>query len=137
MLYPSAQMNPLNIFTGKQFLSVSIWCGFHGSGYLFKMGAFMVNFISSLLIFKIRMQEDTNTNFCYKQVKINFSVKAENYLKKKMVAPKVQVEFFDNPPTIGDIHHNQIFKFVENFAKFSKATNKVNIHIQQLRFTQI
>ena len=56
----------------------------------------------------------------------NFSVKAENYLKKKMVAPKIPVEFFDNPPTIGEIHHNQIFKFIDNYCKFSKATNKVS-----------
>lgn len=39
---------------------------------------------------------------------------ADSYLKKKML-PKMPVEFFDNPPTIGDIHQNQIFKFVENF----------------------
>ena len=38
----------------------------------------------------------------------------------------MQVEFFDNPPTIGDIHQNQIFKFVEHFQKYSKATNKVS-----------
>ena len=39
---------------------------------------------------------------------------------------KMPVEFFDNPPTIGDIHQNQIFKFIDNFPKFSKATNKVS-----------
>lgn len=41
----------------------------------------------------------------------------------------MQVEFFDNPPTIGDIHQNQIFKFVEHFSKYSKATNKVSLGI--------
>ena len=38
--------------------------------------------------------------------------------------PKQQVEFFDNPRTYGEIHHNQIFKFVENFEKFSIIWNK-------------
>lgn len=38
--------------------------------------------------------------------------------------PKQQVEFFDNPKTYGEIHHNQIFKFVENFEKFSKSNNR-------------
>ena len=42
----------------------------------------------------------------------------------------MQVEFFDNPPTIGDIHWNQIFKFVEHFSKYSKATNKVSMLIE-------
>ena len=38
--------------------------------------------------------------------------------------PKQQVEFFDNPRTYGEIHHNQIFKFVDNFEKFSKSNNR-------------
>ena len=33
--------------------------------------------------------------------------------------------FFDNPPTVGEIHHNQIFKFAENFKKFASTNNKV------------
>ena len=45
-------------------------------------------------------------------------------MKKKML-PKMQVDFFDDPPTIGEIHQNQIFKFVDHFKKFAKATNKV------------
>lgn len=38
----------------------------------------------------------------------------------------MQVDFFDDPPTIGEIHQNQIFKFVEHFQKYAKATNKVS-----------
>lgn len=65
----------------------------------------------------------------------------EDYKKKKALPPKLQVEFFDNPPTIGEIHHNQIFKFVENFKKFSTTNNKVsknyltldNVFVQKLQ----
>ena len=58
---------------------------------------------------------------------MNFSVTGEDYKKKKALPPKLQVEFFDNPPTIGEIHHNQIFKFVENFKKFATTNNKVSV----------
>lgn len=58
------------------------------------------------------------------KVTMNFTVRAENYKKKKMVPPKQQVDFFDNPPTIGEIHHNQIFKFVDNYKKFAQTNNK-------------
>ena len=37
---------------------------------------------------------------------MNFTVKIEAYKKKKPIAPKQRVQFFDNPPTIGDVHHN-------------------------------
>lgn len=57
---------------------------------------------------------------------MNFSVTGEDYKKKKALPPKLQVEFYDNPPTIGEIHHNQIFKFVDNFKKFSATNNKVS-----------
>ena len=63
---------------------------------------------------------------------MNFTVRAENYKKKKMVPPKQQVDFFDNPPTIGEIHHNQIFKFVDNYKKFAQTNNKVSISIPKI-----
>jgi len=40
------------------------------------------------------------------QVKESFSVIGEDYKKKKLIAPKMQVHFFDDPPTLGEIHHN-------------------------------
>jgi len=36
----------------------------------------------------------------------------------------MRVMFFDNPPTRGEIHHNQIFKFADNFGKFAMSGNK-------------
>jgi hypothetical protein len=63
------------------------------------------------------------------QVKEAFTVRAEEYKKKKPVAPKYKVEFFDNPPTLGEIHHNQVFKFIEHFEKFSQASNRVSFRI--------
>ena len=41
----------------------------------------------------------------------------------------MQVDFFDDPPTIGEIHQNQIFKFIQHFQKYAKATNKVSEEI--------
>lgn len=57
--------------------------------------------------------QDTDHYF-ESQIRRSFSVTAESYLKKKML-PKMQVDFFDDPPTIGEIHQNQIFKFVDHF----------------------
>lgn len=59
------------------------------------------------------------------QITTTFSVKGEEYKKKKPMPPKQKVMFFDNPPTVGEIHHNQIFKFAENFKKFASTNNKV------------
>ena len=55
-------------------------------------------------------------------------MKEDAYKKKKPIGPKQQVEFFDNPPTYGEIHHNHIFKFMENYAKYAVTNNKVSIN---------
>ena len=54
-------------------------------------------------------------------------MRGDAYKKKKPIAPKVQVQFFDNPPTIGEIHHNQVFKFEENYKKYAVTSNQVRI----------
>jgi hypothetical protein len=42
------------------------------------------------------------------------------------MAPKQRVKFFDNPPTIGDVHHNQIFKFIDLYSKNGLTNSKVS-----------
>lgn len=58
------------------------------------------------------------------KLKETFEVTGEDLKKKKLVAPKIRVMFFDNPPTVAEIHHNQIYKYIENFWSFSLSNNK-------------
>jgi len=64
----------------------------------------------------------------------DFQVKMDSYKKKKPLAPKFRVQFFDNPPTLGDVHHNQIYKFIGNYRKNGLTnSNKLRLAISQAK----
>ena len=60
----------------------------------------------------------------------DFESNAEVYKPKSYkLKAMVPVSFISNPPEVGEIAPNCVFKFVDNFKKFSKAKNRVSMAI--------